>query len=104
MNISGQVRRDGTAWATVCDVSILETTLIFVGIPLLVILILAGLGYIGPRYTAKDPAEYKLGNKWDHEPVLWSAVDEVAGRGHHGGHGHAGSATELIGGTASGKW
>lgn len=104
MNNSGQVRRNGTAWATVCGVSILETTLIFVGIPLLVVLILAGMGRIGPKYTAPDPAEYKLGDKWEHEPVLWSAVDEVTGHGHHGGHGHAGSATELIGGTASGKW
>jgi len=45
---------------------------------------------------------YKLSDKWTRDPILWSATDEVTP---HGGHGdsHA-STTDLIGGSASGKW
>ncbi|MEE2031859.1 aa3-type cytochrome oxidase subunit CtaJ [Rhodococcus chondri] len=87
--------------------SILETTLIFVGIPLLITVIFGGLSYIGSKYPGPVPAEnpYTLDRKWEYGPVLWSATDEPIARGHHGHHGHvAGAPAELIGGTASGKW
>ena len=87
-------------------VSILETTLIFVGIPVVVIAVIAGLCYPAKRDPSPKPPRYTLDKKWTHEPVLWSAVDEVTTRpGHHGGHAaiEAGSA-DLIGGSASGRW
>jgi hypothetical protein len=45
------------------------------------------------------PASYKMSDPWQHEPILWAAVDERVADAH--GHG----AKELtIGGGASGKW
>jgi hypothetical protein len=88
-------------------VSILETTLIFVGIPLLIILVFAGLSLTGQRYPGPVPSDnaYTLGQKWEYEPVLWTATDEVTRPGHHAHHGHVvGNPADLIGGTASGKW
>lgn len=90
--------------------SILETTLIFVVIPVLILLAL----YVFARITATDPAPrpepYTLDRTWNHAPILWSATDEVTPYTHHAGantSGHAeltaGSAS-LIGGRASGKW
>ena len=69
---------------------------LFVGIPLLIVLILAALIWSG---KSPYPAEYKMSEPWTHEPILWAAVDERVGDSHgHGSH-------ELkIGGGASGKW
>ncbi|GAA4475511.1 hypothetical protein GCM10023094_13100 [Rhodococcus olei] len=86
--------------------SILETTLIFVGIPVVVTAIIAGLSYLAKPVAGDTPEHYSLDKEWTHKPVLWSAVDEVTTRpGHHGGHAaiEAGSA-DLIGGSASGRW
>ncbi len=86
--------------------SILETVLIYVGIPVLVFAILAGLTFAlskGP-IAGKHPAHYQLGERWTHAPVLWSAVDEVTTSGHHGGHAALTSGAELIGGRANGRW
>jgi hypothetical protein len=77
-------------------VNVLEVHAFFVGIPLLLVLVLAALIWSrkGPH-----PATYKLSEPWTHEPILWAAVDEHIG----GGHGHG--ADELtVGGGASGKW
>ncbi|NLE78981.1 MAG: hypothetical protein GX610_05255 [Rhodococcus sp.] len=86
--------------------SILETVLIFVGAPLGITAFFAGMSYVGKKNPGPVPPAFHLGEKWTHEPVLWSAVDEVTvPAGHHGGH-HAitaGSQT-LIGGSAHGKW
>ena len=69
---------------------------LFVGIPLLIVLILAAMIWSG-----KSPhmAEYKMSEPWTHEPILWAALDERVGDAHgHGSH-------ELkVGGGASGKW
>jgi hypothetical protein len=91
-------------WATVWGVSILETSLIFVGIPALITAIIAGLCYMAKPVAGTTPAHYSLDEEWTHKPVLWSAVDEVT-VGHHGAHAaiESGSA-DLIGGSASGKW
>ncbi|TSD99991.1 hypothetical protein FOS14_09195 [Skermania sp. ID1734] len=88
--------------------SILETALIYAGIPLLITLIIASLSFIGRNPIAgSHPKHYDLGQKWTHEPVLWSATDEVTVHGGHDDHGQAAiesGAANLIGGRASGKW
>lgn len=87
-------------------VSILETTLIYVGIPVVIIAVMGALCYPAPRDPSPRPARYTLDKKWTRQPVLWSAVDEVTVRpGQHGAHAAiaAGSA-DLIGGSASGRW
>jgi hypothetical protein len=88
-------------------VSILETTLIFVGIPLLIVLVFAAFSWTAPRTPGPAASDnpYKLGDEWQHGALLWSATDEVTPHGRHAHHGHAaGAPAELIGGTASGKW
>jgi hypothetical protein len=92
-------------------VSILETVLIFLGIPLVIYGAIAGLSYLGKPLPGEKPVHFDLGQKWTHSPVLWSATDEVIGAGHHdiadASHGHAAiesTAVELIGGRASGKF
>ena len=74
----------------------LEIHLLYVGIPLLAVLIVAGLIF---RHKGPHPATYKLSEKWTHEPILWASVDEpIPGLHGHGSHG------VTIGGGASGKW
>jgi hypothetical protein len=77
-------------------VTIFEIHLLFVGIPLLLVAILAALIWSrkGPH-----PASYKMSDPWTHEPILWAAVDERIGD-HHG----RGSSELTIGGGVSGKW
>lgn len=90
--------------------SILETVLIFVGIPLVIYGVIAGLSFLGKPLAGEKPAHYDLGQQWTAAPVLWSATDEVTGSGHHdsGSHGsHAAiesADADLIGGRASGKF
>ncbi len=92
-------------------VSILETVLIFVGIPLVIYAVIAGLSYLGKPLPGEKPVHFNLGDKWTADPVLWSATDEVTKFGHdisagsHGSHAAIESAaSELIGGRASGKF
>ncbi|TGD85109.1 hypothetical protein BayCH28_22145 [Mycolicibacterium sp. CH28] len=70
--------------------------LLFVGIPLGLVAVLALLTF---SRKGNHPATYQLSERWTHEPILWAAVEEVVpGDGHHG-------ATETtVGGGASGKW
>lgn len=91
--------------------SILETVLIFGGIPLVVYGAIAGLSYLGKPFAGDKPAHFDLGQKWTQPPVLWSATDEVTGHGHHSsGASHdehaalEAPAADLIGGRASGKF
>ncbi|ATL66455.1 aa3-type cytochrome oxidase subunit CtaJ [Nocardia terpenica] len=91
--------------------SILETVLIFVGIPLVIYAVIAGLSFLGKPLPGEKPVHYNLGDKWAADPVLWSATDEVTATGHdvtessHGSHAAIESArTDLIGGRASGKF
>jgi hypothetical protein len=67
-----------------------------VGIPLLLVIILATLIW---SHKGPHPATYKMSEPWTHEPILWAAIDERVGDPHgHGSH-------ELtVGGGASGKW
>lgn len=92
--------------ATVWGVSILETVLIFVGIPVVVIALVGAIAMRGKPVAGTRPARYNLGEQWTHAPMLWSATDEVTTAGHHGG-GHAAieaGSTDLIGGRAHGRW
>lgn len=89
--------------------SILETVLIFVGIPLVIYAVIAGLSFLGKPYPGEKPVHYNLGDKWTADPVLWSATDEVTGHGYHdtshGTHDAIESAeSNLIGGRASGNF
>ncbi|MFC4127472.1 aa3-type cytochrome oxidase subunit CtaJ [Nocardia rhizosphaerae] len=90
--------------------SILETVLIFVGIPAAIYFAIAGLSYLGKPFPGDKPAHFALGQKWTHPPVLWSATDEVTSAGHHTAESHGSHAAleaadaELIGGRASGKF
>lgn len=89
--------------------SILETVLIFVGIPLVIYGVIAGLSFLGKPLPGEKPVHFTLGDKWTADPVLWSATDEVTGSGHHEtSHGtHAAieaAESDLIGGRASGKF
>ncbi|HEY7052331.1 MAG TPA: hypothetical protein VH496_09395 [Mycobacterium sp.] len=76
--------------------SVLEIHALFVGIPLLLVIILVAMIWSGRN---PHPPAYKMSDPWRHEPILWTALDERVGDGH--GHGHG----ELrVGGGASGKW
>jgi hypothetical protein len=86
-------------------VSILETVLIFGVIPAAIYAVIAVLSVLGKKYAGTAPVHYDLRSQWTHEPVLWSAVDEVTTHAHHSGHAAIAAApADLIGGTASGKW
>lgn len=76
--------------------SVLEIHALFVGIPLLLIIILASLIW---SHKGPHPATYKMSEPWTHEPILWAAVDEQVGDPH--GHG---SDELTVGGGTSGKW
>jgi hypothetical protein len=73
-------------------VSVLEVHALFVGIPLLLVLILVAMIWSrkGPH-----PATYKMSDQWTHAPILWAAVDEHVGDPHE---------ALTVGGGASGKW
>lgn len=78
-------------------VSLLQIHLFFVGIPLLLVILLAV-----PIWSRKGPhpATYKLPEPWTHPPILWAATDEDVGPT----HGHGGHDKFSVGGGASGTW
>jgi hypothetical protein len=77
-------------------VSVLEVHALFLGVPLLLVAVLAALIW---SHRGPHPATYKLSEPWTHDPILWAAVDEQVGDGH--GHGPK---EFSVGGGASGKW
>ncbi|WP_343600455.1 hypothetical protein [Mycobacterium sp.] len=72
----------------------MEIHLYFVGIPLLLVIVLATLIWSHP---GPHPATYTMSEPWTHPPILWSAVDENVGDGH-------GPSEFSVGGGASGTW
>ncbi len=77
--------------------SLLQIHLYFIGIPLLLVAVLAVLIW---SHKGPHPAAYKLPDKWTHPPILWAATDEDVGHA-HGGHD---TAEFSVGGGASGTW
>jgi len=64
-------------------VNVAETLLVFVGIPLAVVVLLALLIFLpGGR---KRP-RYKSGQPWPHEPVWYEPHPDGPAGGHHGAH------------------
>jgi hypothetical protein len=78
----------------------MEIHLLVVGIPLLLVAVLAALIWRG---KGPHPASYKLSEPWTHPPILWAATDEAVGSG-HGGHGGHDTSEFAVGGGASGTW
>jgi hypothetical protein len=86
-------------------VTVVETILVFAGIPLLIIAILALLIFVpGGRKRAR----YKSGQPWEHAPI-WYEPHPDGAAGDHGSHalpagssGHTTSAGPL--GGARGTW
>lgn len=76
--------------------SVLEFLGYFIGIPALLVSLLAArvLSYKSPR-----AATYRMADRWTHPPILWAATDERVGAGH--GHGKS---EFSVGGGASGNW
>jgi len=76
--------------------TVVETVLVFVGIPLAAFAVLA-LAVLGPA-AARAP-RYRPGNGWDYAPVWYLPHPDYAGSGHPGsghpgsGHPDSGSAT-----------
>jgi hypothetical protein len=70
-----------------------EIHLVFVGIPLAFVAVLAAMIFTrkGPH-----PKTYTMSEEWTHPPILW-ASDEPADHGGHGSH-------LTVGGGASGNW
>lgn len=104
MGKSGPVAVPGTVLGYGSGVSILETSLIFVVIPLAIVLLLGLSAVLGKSESVPAPAPYRLGEKWNFSPILWSAVDVATTNDHHGSHHDVLDPAALIGGTAHGKW
>ena len=80
--------------------SLLQIHLYFVGIPLLLVVVLAVLIW---SHKGPHPTTYKMSEQWTHPPILWAATDEDVGNA-HGGHGGHDTAEFSVGGGASGTW
>ena len=84
--------------------NVAETILVFAGVPLLIIAVMAALIFLpGGRKRAR----YKSGQPWEHAPIWYEPhPDGPAGHGTHAaleaGATHAGSAGPL--GGARGTW
>jgi len=76
-------------------VSVAETLLVYVGIPLAVILVIAALTFLpGGR---KRP-RWKSGQPWAHDPVWFEPHPEATGTGHGETDGHGDGHAALPGG------
>jgi hypothetical protein len=64
-------------------VNVVETILVFVGIPLAIVLVLAALTLLpGGRRP-----RYRPGQPWEHEPIWYEPHPEGPAAGHGTGHG-----------------
>ena len=79
--------------------NVAETIIVFVGIPLAFVLLLAALVFLpGGRKRTR----YKSGQPWDHAPVWYEPHPEHAPAGAHGTPGHEGQ-TKAIGSSVYGE-
>ena len=74
----------------------MELHLYLVGIPALLVIVLAALIW---SHKGPHPATYKMSEPWTHSPVLWAATDEAV----DSAHGHHASEFS-VGGGARGTW
>ena len=65
-------------------------------VPLVVIIAVFALVYLLDKKDMEKPTEYHLGDKWTHDPILWTATSESVP------HLHADKDSK--GGSASGQW
>ncbi len=78
--------------------TIWETLLIYLVVPLGITIVIAIWGLISWR---PEPTYFTLGQKWTGGTVWWAALDEAPWRA----HGHATAiGSGVSGGAASGKW
>ncbi|MCZ2828596.1 hypothetical protein O2W14_07105 [Modestobacter sp. VKM Ac-2986] len=79
---------------------VLETVLLYVVVPLVVVLLFAGVTMIPGR--GKGPAKYKPGQPWEHEAVWYEPHPDIPGLPVHGDrhddHGGGLSAHGAVGG------
>ena len=81
--------------------TVVETVLVFVGIPLAAFAVLA-LAVLGPA-AARAP-RYRPGTGWDYAPVWYLPHPDSAGSEHTGsGHAGSGSATAGSGSATAGR-
>lgn len=78
-------------------VTVAETILVFVGAPLVVVLLLALLT-LGPAARNRRP-RYKPGQPWNHEPIWYEPHPGATGHGND----HAGGETTAIGSSVYGE-
>jgi hypothetical protein len=77
-----------------CLVTVAETLLVYVGAPLLVVLVLWALTFLP---GGRKKARWKSGQPWEHEPV-WYEPHPGGSGGHGGGSGNgAGNGHAAIG-------
>jgi hypothetical protein len=82
-------------------VSILETILVFVAIPLAVFGFFA-LVTLRSKFASKP--RYRPGQAWNYPPVWWAANPEGVGQRHAGDAEQGGSVPSKVRGGASGNW
>ncbi|SIS12971.1 aa3-type cytochrome oxidase subunit CtaJ [Williamsia sterculiae] len=84
----------------------MEDVILWVGIVVVILTVLSvllavGAMAVGGKSRYRATTTYRLSEKWDHKPLLFSATDiEPVAAPSHGAHG----TDDLIGGSASGKW
>jgi heme/copper-type cytochrome/quinol oxidase subunit 2 len=84
---------------------VVEDLIVAIGLPVVILTVISVVLVVGAmtlgsvvKYQKVQP--YTIDQKWEHEPLLFSATDVTpVAPGYHG-HGH----DDLIGGSASGKW
>ena len=77
--------------------TVAETILVFVGVPLAIVLLLALLT-LGPAARNRRP-RYKPGQQWDHEPIWYEPHPGATGHGSDHGDGE----TTAIGSSVYGE-
>jgi hypothetical protein len=71
-------------------VNVAETVLVFVGVPLVIVLVMAALIFL-PGGSHRR-ARYRPGQPWEHEPIWYEPHPEQSAAGHGDGHGAEGTA------------
>lgn len=73
-----------------------SSTALLHSVPLLIIAAVFALVYLVDRRSHKEPVRYHLGEKWTHDPILWTSEDMPVSSGQ--------VTAGVEGGSASGSW